>query len=351
MQQRKSLKDLSWQVTEEEYRKDPALSYSTLSRYEREGRFDSLPTLFDKVSTPSLTFGSMVDALILGEEGEFEAKFIVSSMPDLSDSLKEIAEQLFIDYWAISFDDIPDNALAEIGAKKGYYASDKYRNYRVKQIRENCKEYFNLRKVSMDKELVSEKDYQDAQACAEALLSRPEIIKLLVNNPFNDDIEVFHQLKFKETIDGVDYRCMMDSCVVDHLSKIIYPVDLKTSSKPEWRFYKSFMEYRYDIQSILYARLLRERIAKDDFYKDYKVADYTFIVVSRYTLKPLMWTFPFTFSEIGWKYTSPYGNAILLRSPYEIGKELKGYLQFPKECPNEIKKEEVNNIVEFLEKK
>lgn len=31
----KSLKDISWNVTEEEYRADPALSYSTLSKFNR----------------------------------------------------------------------------------------------------------------------------------------------------------------------------------------------------------------------------------------------------------------------------------------------------------------------------
>ena len=32
----KSIKELAWNVTEEEYRKDPAISYSTLSRFERK---------------------------------------------------------------------------------------------------------------------------------------------------------------------------------------------------------------------------------------------------------------------------------------------------------------------------
>ena len=33
----KSINELAWYVTEEECRKDPAISYSTLSRFEREG--------------------------------------------------------------------------------------------------------------------------------------------------------------------------------------------------------------------------------------------------------------------------------------------------------------------------
>ena len=38
----KSIKELSWNVTEEEYRKDPAISYSTLSRFEKDGEISVL---------------------------------------------------------------------------------------------------------------------------------------------------------------------------------------------------------------------------------------------------------------------------------------------------------------------
>lgn len=90
-----SLDEISWKVDEPTYRADPALSYSTLAKYEREGRFNSLPTLFDKIETPSLTFGSMVDTLITGSEEEFREQFIVIDDPGLSDSLKEITQILY----------------------------------------------------------------------------------------------------------------------------------------------------------------------------------------------------------------------------------------------------------------
>ena len=45
--ERKSLKDISWQVTEEVYREDASLSYSTLATYERSG-FNGLEQLYDR---------------------------------------------------------------------------------------------------------------------------------------------------------------------------------------------------------------------------------------------------------------------------------------------------------------
>ena len=60
MEIKKSLYDISWKCSEPEYRADPALSYSVLAKYEREG-FENLDTLFDRVESPSLLFGSIVD--------------------------------------------------------------------------------------------------------------------------------------------------------------------------------------------------------------------------------------------------------------------------------------------------
>ena len=48
----RSLKDISWNISEEDYRKDPALSYSTLARFNREG-FNNLNKLFDKIDSAS----------------------------------------------------------------------------------------------------------------------------------------------------------------------------------------------------------------------------------------------------------------------------------------------------------
>ena len=53
--ERKSLRSISWDVSEETYRADPALSYSTLARYEREG-FNNLDKLFDSLYVENLFF-------------------------------------------------------------------------------------------------------------------------------------------------------------------------------------------------------------------------------------------------------------------------------------------------------
>ena len=91
---RKSLADISWLVDEPTYRKDPALSYSTLSKYEREG-FEHLDTLFEKVESPSLLFGSCVDTLLTDGEKAFDDNYFVSDIPKITPSAEPVVKEIY----------------------------------------------------------------------------------------------------------------------------------------------------------------------------------------------------------------------------------------------------------------
>ena len=134
--------------------------------------------------------------------------------------------------------------------------------------------------------------------------------------------------------------------LVDHEKKIVYPIDLKTSSHTEWDFFESFIQWRYDIQARLYWRIIRYNMDNDPLYKDYELADYTFIVVNKKTLTPLRWKFEDTQK----KGTLIYGKnkQIELNDPFEIGKELSNYLSSRPEVPIGIETQESNSITEWL---
>lgn len=358
---RKSLKDISWDVTEPEYRQDPALSYSTLAKYERDGRFDALPTLFDRVSTPSLTFGSMVDTLITGTAEEFCAQFMVVDFPKISDSLIQIAQTLYLRYGKPTedefdsvhydkFEDIPDAVLSAVGVECGYYAGARYQSYRIKQIRENCAQYYSSLLLAEGKTVVSQEDVDDAWRAVEALRTSSATAPYFApDTEFAPNIEHYYQLKFKGVDPqlGTHFRSMADLIMVDHDRKVVLPVDLKTSSHKEWEFFKSFKDWRYDIQARLYWRNIRQNMDKDDYYKDFKLLDYKFIVVNRRTLQPCVWEFKQT-QEVGeLKIANKWGTTYHFRDPYEIGAELRYYLDHPElKLPVEIK--EVNDITQFL---
>ena len=138
-----------------------------------------------------------------------------------------------------------------------------------------------------------------------------------------------------------------DIIYVDYYNKIIIPIDLKTSSKPEWDFYKSFIEYRYDIQAKLYWRIIHDNIIKDDYFKDFKLEHYRFIVINRVTLIPLVWVY-----SNSWNMSkSIYGkfNQIELRDPLTIGNELSHYLKSCQKVPDGIDMYNENSIIEKLD--
>ena len=289
-EKRDSLYDISWRVSEPEYRLGEGYSYSTLAKFNREG-FDKIHSLFDKVESPSLLFGSMVDTLLTDGQEEFDNKYLVAEFLDLPDSIKNIVESLFRLYNGVhrSLDEIPENPIKNITESLKYQLNWKPET-RVKVIKERGHEYYDLLFLSENKTVVSTKDYQEVITCVDILRNNPTTKWYFEsNNPFNDSIERFYQLKFKGEFEGIPLRCMMDLVICDHSTKTIIPCDLKTSYKPEWNFYKSYIDWCYYIQASLYWYILRQNLDKHPIYKDYTLLDYRFIVISKGTKIPLIW--------------------------------------------------------------
>lgn len=343
----KSLYDLSEKITEQEYRDIPAYSYSILSKFNREG-FDCLSTLYDKIDTPSITFGSVVDTLLTEGSASFDTKFIVSNNISVSSTIEQIVYSLFNKYSTIysKLEDIPDEIISEEGILAEYYVDSKYNSSRVKKIRNEGSELYNFLYLAKDKKIISETCYRDALKCVDALKKDPIISHYFEDSQFNTTIEKFYQLKFKGEYDGIPLKMMADLIIVNHEDKVIIPCDLKTTSKKEWKFYESFVKYGYWIQAQLYWYILNSIISKDDFYKDYTLLDFRFIVINRESLSPLVWIYSGTTNT----ETSIFGKnkEYTLTNWRSILKDLVYYQENPSDFPIGIKK--VNDIVEWLDK-
>jgi hypothetical protein len=341
----KNLFDISWQVTEPEYRADSALSYSTLAKFAREG-FNHLDTLFDKVNTSSLTFGSAVDAIITGGQEEFDNNFIVAEFPPIKDSVKNIVKVLFDNYSTeySSLESIPNDIIISQTEIDSFQLNWKPET-RAKVIKEQGSEYYSLLYIAIGKTILDcpTKDLVDRAVIA--LKTSPATQVLFADNG-SDRLVREYQLKFKTTLDGIDYRCMADLIITDHEKKIVYPMDLKTSSHAEWDFPSSFLTWRYDVQSRLYWRIIRATMDKDEQFKDYELADYTFIVVNKNTLTPLTWSFKDT-KKLGTLYHGK-NKQYELEDPCQIGQTLSFYLSSRPQVPNGISLDTPNDIIEWI---
>lgn len=207
----KKLSEIAWNVPESVYREDPALSYSTLSRFDREG-FANIDKLFDKQDTPSLLLGSIVDTIITDGEDEFNNRFVVAEYPDIPDSIIQIVKALFNEFSVThrTLESIPNEEVIGFASRFNYQNNWKPET-RAKVIKEKGNRYYDLLYLTIDKTLVSQDMYNEALRMVDALRTS-EATKWYFtdNNPFEPEIERYYQLKFKATLHNVDYRCMAD---------------------------------------------------------------------------------------------------------------------------------------------
>jgi len=210
MEIQKELKDIAWNVTEEQYRADPALSYSTLARYEREG-FNNLDHLFDHISSPSLTLGSCVDTLITGSQEEFDKLFYVADIPSIGDKEKDIADNLFSKYGNqySSMVDIPQENILTVANELAFQKNWRD-DTRVKVLRERCSIYYAVKANASDRTVIDLNTYYKVSAMVKALKESPSTHGYFADNDEMSPVRRYYQLKFKAKFENVEYRCMAD---------------------------------------------------------------------------------------------------------------------------------------------
>lgn len=287
---RKSIRELSWNVTENEYRADSAISYSQLSSFARESQ-KVIPHLQDKKDTEALRFGSLVDCL-LTEPETLEERFLIVDLPKVSDKVRIICDKAFAATdGARSLHSMNKDVLLNILEGEDYYSNWKD-NTRLDQIILKGTAYYNLLSLTGDKILMSTSDYKRAVSCVTALKESPFTKDVFLINPFDGNIEKFYQLKFRvDDLAEAPVRCMMDFCIVNHTDKTIRPIDVKTTGKDEEKFEDSFIQWLYMLQGTLYTQTLEHLIRKDEYFKHFTILPYWFTVINKFNQTPMIWEF------------------------------------------------------------
>ena len=302
-----TLQEASLNLTEQDYRQYPCLSYSNLQRYDIDG-YDSIEIMFEPISSPSLLFGSLVDCLLTQGEDVFNSTYMVIDIPIPPESIINIVTQIKSEHTEKQFALITDADIISVADIYGYQKNWKD-STRATKIRELGSEYYNFIAVNSDKIFISKQDAEDAKKCVEAIKADS-----IVGNYFKEDCftnaEHLYQLQFatidKET--GIQFKGMLDLVIVDHTNKKIYPCDLKTT-KSIYTFEDSFYSYRYYLQAAIYTELLKNVIAeKCPELLDYTIENYRFIVISRKNFKPAIFQWN-QFLDLT-QYTDKYGRQL-----------------------------------------
>ena len=341
----KLLSTLALNISEEEYRDIPALDYSLISRYTNSG-FNGLETIFDKIESPSLTFGSAVDCL-LTSPNEFDERFMVCEFSEPPEKVKKAVEYLYNNTdkeWLKEIDvDTILNALDMVEYQCNW------KDYkRVETFIDKGQNWFRFLVVSSGKKVITKEVYDKALNVVYAFKSSKATKFYFEPNVEFADVQRFYQLKFKTKLkDDIDYKGMMDLILVNYYKKEITICDVKTTSGKEWDFVNSFIKYNYYQQCSLYFRILSNVIKNDELFKDFKIVGFKFIVANVDNPQPLVWDCDF--------YKAASGNLmfgkneqIILKDPEVISAELKHYLEDKPKVPDNINLEGENSIRKVL---
>lgn len=288
-----NLKDLSLQITEEEYRELPEINYSLLSTFNNK----SILAITEKQEeTSSLLLGSLVD-FMLTSDSSWRDKYIVldSNIPLRAvNTIKMIKEGFDLEYSVVQ--NYPSNWKPETSINK--YNS----------------EIGNF--VLEDDKIIVPEDLFNKAADIVKKIQEHSLACLYFGN---SQLEMYHQLKFKAVIDNIGYKCMIDAIHVDSLHKCITPIDLKTTSKHIWQFPESFIYYNYWIQANLYTDILKENL-KGTEYENYTINPYRFVVANSLENEPCI-----VYQFISGK--TPQGLKVKYNKTYkELAEEINPYL-------------------------
>lgn len=346
-----NLYDISYKVDEPTYRKHPAFSYSFLKKAAEAVEKKDLSLLDTPIkANRSLTIGSMVDCLLTESVSTYDKKYLVyTSQVKNKHNWSLNLDQITWESYRYAFEEFckdnlkkgysqnlegllggpdqdPKNApLREEMIKKFFKIKDDeeysdFANFKIVELINllTWAPYYNYYKQGVT--IVPESwDYIAQSAASSLLKDEKSSVFLGINNLF----DAYYQLKFVETFEGIEFKCMADVICIDHFEKIIYPIDLKTSARPE-KFEESFYKFKYHIQARLYWKIIRKVLDKNGF-QDYTLAPYTFIAVGNTieTCKTVtVYTFPFTKAE---------GNIKIgrrtLQDPIEIAKDFINFKQ------------------------
>jgi len=267
-------------MTREEYFATDAISRSLLmelrkhplcaKRMIEEGMNDT---------SKALTLGDAFDCMMFDHESIFNERFHVMQLSNpctngttnLGKFMNRCIEICFNGY---TLDNMYEHCYTEAGIK-----SPKFETF-IKNFKDCGGENYLKEVISSEGKIVLDKEEYDKLVLMQRILrSDPNFGKYFVNDLIKDQMrykisdheEVIYQL----VVLWNDCKVMLDVVYINHMTKTIKPLDLKTTSVKNHDVEATIIKYDYIYQAGMYH--LGVSHWRDENYPDYKVENFSFI--------------------------------------------------------------------------
>ena len=264
-------------MSEEEYRNHRGIANSDLGKLAVSPRWfhDYKYGDADGISSSGFHKGSLFDCKLLTPD-LFSERYILQPEDLITPSsgnqktfceiiIEEIKRQT-IGYEPT--DELLMNAYSECYAEK----DDKKILVKARALYDDLKAHIDFTFEAEGKEIYTFSDSQTINQMHMAVMGHPLARKLLVER--HPKRQGLSQMMIFFGFRGVNCKSMLDRVVIDFEEKIIYLIDVKTTSKPLVNFHEAVERYRYHRQQAYYSLALQAYLMKEGFpFEDFQMVN------------------------------------------------------------------------------
>jgi hypothetical protein len=254
-------------MTEKEYREHSGINYSLLAKVAI-----SPVGLEDKSEDTSyFTMGSLVDCLCTAPD-EYNDKYYVSTAAIPSDAMVAYCKEL-----AESGDAVA--AWEASGLKSDPAVPPK--NGGDSKFEKEGKAYYQDVLQGKGKQVIDFDTNSKANFLAN-ILKTNQFTSKFFDNESRNSLYNEYQYAIEWQYHGRICKSLLDIIHIDHERRTIRPVDLKTTGKSVFTFYRSYIDYKYYLQAAFYTAALEYALKHDENLAHcigYEILPFQFIVI------------------------------------------------------------------------
>ncbi len=294
------------------------ISYSLLSSFIDNGPeiLINKKTIFNK----GIDFGTKLDDFITLSKDDFNNKYhILSTDIKLSTDYETLISLLItnkIELNEINLKKIYDLIIINNLFKKITIEKSRYNKLNDFLSDPDVKIKYDL--SLENKSVLTASEYTKLLQCKNILFNHKNTKKYFQD--FNEEIDVFYQLKLEYKIKNKNCKVILDKVIVNHKNKTIQGLDIKTGSVTSEEFMKNFFNFKYYLQGALYQKGMEE--LKNKYFKDYTILSFKFLYLPTYNINnPKIFVLTQKWIDAAWNgFKTNYGK--YYKGIYELIEEI-----------------------------